>query len=93
MLHTCAHAHTHTYSYYCCRCNVDLAELSKEETHDLTLDLDLGVGQIHMQLCISGTADQPVSSSGERLESQQSTEEINWEEIREKYVSSLSFFG
>ena len=25
-------------------------------THDLALDLDVGVGQIHMQLCITGTA-------------------------------------
>jgi len=49
----------------------------------------VGVGQIHMQLCITGTADQPVSSSGDRLESQQSSEDIDWDEITAKYVSLL----
>ena len=75
---------------HCChRGHVDLTELSKEITHNVVLDLDLGVGQIHMQLCISGTADQPVNSSGERLESQQSSEDIDWDEITAKYVSLL----
>ena len=52
-------------------------------THNLVLDLDVGVGQIHIQLCITGTA------SDEKLESQQSTKEIDWNEINAKYVSLL----
>ncbi|XP_065909319.1 multiple C2 and transmembrane domain-containing protein 1-like [Dysidea avara] len=61
------------------KCHVDLTELAKEMTHNLVLDLDVGVGQIHIQLCITGTA------SYEKLESQQSTKEIDWNEINAKY--------
>ena len=70
------------------RCQVDLADLELDVTHNLVLDLDVGVGHIHLQLCITGTANQQsCSANGSLLESQPSQEETNWEQITQKYVS------
>lgn len=67
---------------------MDLADLELDVTHNLVLDLDVGVGHIHMQLCITGTANQQSSSAnGHVMDSQQSHEETNWEQIIKKYVS------
>lgn len=85
------HTQTHrvnintTISY---RCQVDLADLKLDVTHNLVLDLDVGVGQIHLQLCITGTSSQQSSTAnGYALGTQQSQEETNWEQIVKKYVS------
>lgn len=71
---------------YMGKCQVDLADLELDVTHNLVLDLDVGVGHIHMQLCITGTANQQSSlANGHVMDSQQSHEETNWEQIIKKY--------
>ena len=64
---------------------MDLADLELDVTHNLVLDLDVGVGHIHLQLCITGTADQ--STNSHTMGSQLSQEETDWEQIAKKYVS------
>ena len=69
---------------------MDLADLELDVTHNLVLDLDVGVGHIHMQLCITGTANgnqQSTSANGHIMGSQPSQEDTNWEQMINKYVS------
>ena len=69
---------------------MDLVDLELDVTHNLVLDLDVGVGHIHLQLCITGTANQQSSSTnGHIMGSQLSQEETNWEQMIKKYVSII----
>lgn len=75
------------------RCQVDLADLELDVTHNLVLDLDVGVGHIHMQLCITGTANQQsTSANGHIMGSQLSQEDTNWEQMIKKYVSVVLWY-
>ena len=67
---------------------MDLADLELNVTHNHLLDLDVGVGQIHLQLCITGTTNQQsTSANGHVMGSQPLQEDTNWEQIIKKYVS------